>query len=423
MSKTFALISALAIIGTALAVPSFEAASNIVEGEFIVTLKPTASVEQHMANVAAMLSANGFTASQAAIKSTFAIGSQEKSGNSFLGYHAEFSDAEVAQVMNMDDVVAVEKNQIYTTQETEGWLFTPDTPAPAPAPAPVAGCTTQSDATWGIVRTDERDLKIDGFYNYETNAGKGVDVYVIDTGVYTENTDFQGRAVFGHSTTGESTQGDGNGHGTHCAGTIMSETWGLAKDATAIAVKVLSNSGSGTTAGVIAGIEWAAADAQKKKKTAIGNMSLGGGFSAAMNAATNAAFDAGLLLVVAAGNDNRDACSYSPASATKAFTVGATDIKDARSTFSNTGDCVDIFAPGTNIKSTWIGTKTATNTISGTSMAAPHVAGVAAKYLAANPKASPQEIKDALIAAATPNKLTGLTAKCPNKLLFQACQA
>lgn len=399
-----AVICATALLACAYALPVtdtqnvFQATANFIEGEYIVSLKPSVDMEQHLKEVQAMIKTKG-----GKIEGTFSIGDQSKNADAhvFKGYHAALSPEEIEMVSKMEAVSSVEKNQIYHTNADK--------------------CLTQDEATWGIVRTTEKDLKITGEYVYEDKAGDKVDVYVIDTGIYVEHNDFEGRATFGTSTAGGS--GDGNGHGTHCAGTIMSKTWGLAKDANAIAVKVLSDSGSGSTAGVIAGIEWAAKQTAASKKTAVANLSLGGGFSSAMNSATNAAHDAGLLMVVAAGNDSRDACSYSPASAEKAFTVGATDNKDARSYFSNTGNCVDIFAPGSAITSTWIGGVNSDNTISGTSMAAPHVAGVAAKYLAANPKATPQEIKDALIASSTPNKITGLTTTSPNKLLYQPCLA
>mmetsp|Transcript_29353 Transcript_29353/g.45184 ORF Transcript_29353/g.45184 Transcript_29353/m.45184 type:complete len:197 (+) Transcript_29353:2-592(+) len=195
----------------------------------------------------------------------------------------------------------------------------------------------------------------------------------------------------------------------------------MAKKSTAIAVKVLGASGSGSTAGVIAGIEWAANEAKKKKKPSVGNMSLGGGYSTSMNRATEAAVESGLAMAVAAGNEGQDACNVSPASANKVVTVGSTDNRDARSYFSNYGKCVDIFAPGSDITSTWIGSPVSDNTISGTSMASPHVCGQMAKLLSHKTSMTPSEITDALVADATDGKITDAKSGSPNKLLFGTC--
>jgi len=288
----------------------------------------------------------------------------------------------------------------------------------------LAACESQSGATWGIVRVSEHDLKLDGRYSYGADAGEGVDAYIVDTGIYTEHADFEGRASWGTDTVDNpSPKTDGNGHGTHVAGTVISKTYGLAKKATAIAVKVLGASGSGTNAGVIAGVDWVAEHHSGKKngKSSVANMSLGGGYSAALNEAVNAAVESGVAFAVAAGNENQNACNVSPASADKPLTVGATTNADARSYFSNYGKCVHIFAPGSDITSTWIGSKTATKTISGTSMASPHVCGVLARYRAANPNASAQEAQEAVVASATPDKVTDDKGTV-NKLLYAACE-
>jgi len=215
---------------------------------------------------------------------------------------------------------------------------------------------------------------------------------------------------------------DGNGHGTHCAGTIGSATYGLAKKAKLVAVKVLSDSGSGSTAGVISGIEWAS---KRIAGHSVGSMSLGGGFSATMNSAVASAVSLGLIMVVAAGNDNKNACSYSPASAPTAITVAASDNKDTKATFSNFGDCVHLFAPGVSITSTWIGSTTAINTISGTSMACPHVAGQVAKFLETDPTAKAPVAKAWLVSHAVQGiiKNIPITPATPNLLLFGDCQS
>jgi cerevisin len=240
-------------------------------------------------------------------------------------------------------------------------------------------------------------------YEYESSGGEGVDVYVIDTGININHVEFEGRASWGKTIPLDDVDDDNNGHGTHCAGTIASRKYGVAKSANVIAVKVLGSNGSGSMSDVIAGVAFAAeaaaekdsaataeykATGERKHKGSVANMSLGGGKSRALDDAVNAAVDSGLNFAVAAGNDNRDACSFSPAGAEKAVTVGASTIADERAYFSNFGSCVDVFAPGLNIMSTWIGSDTATNTISGTSMASPHTAGLLAYLLSIYPHAT-----------------------------------
>ncbi|MCD0176167.1 S8 family peptidase [Deinococcus sp. 14RED07] len=273
---------------------------------------------------------------------------------------------------------------------------------------------TQTGATWGLDRIDQRNLPLDGSYTYDTTAS-GIKAYIIDTGINTAHTNFGGRAVWGTNTTGDGNNTDCQGHGTHVAGTVGGSTWGVAKGVSLVAVKVLDCSGSGTNSGVIAGVNWAVSN--KGSAKAVANMSLGGGFSQAVNDAVNSAASQNLVMVVAAGNENQNACNVSPASAASAITVGSTTNTDARSSFSNFGTCVDIFAPGSNITSTWIGSTTATNTISGTSMAAPHVAGAAALALA-NGGSTSSGVTSTLINNATTGKVTGAGTGSPNRLLY-----
>lgn len=274
---------------------------------------------------------------------------------------------------------------------------------------------TQSGATWGLDRVDQRNLPLDGSYTYSTGAAN-VTAYIVDTGIYAANSDFGGRARVGVDEVGDGQNGvDCNGHGTHVAGTIGSATYGLAKSVNLVAVRVLDCSGSGSNSGVIAGVDWVRTNAIKP---AVANLSLGGSASTALDSAIKNAVNAGVTFVVAAGNENQDACNVSPAREASAITVGATTSSDARSSFSNFGSCVDIFAPGSNIKSLWIGSATATNTISGTSMASPHVAGAAALVLAANPSYSPAQVAAALTGNATPNVVSGAGTGSPNKLLY-----
>ncbi|KAG6849397.1 hypothetical protein H0H93_008754 [Arthromyces matolae] len=298
----------------------------------------------------------------------------------FLGYSGRFSDGVVEQIRMMPDMVEyIELDQIVRTQDV------------------------QKNAPWGLARISHRPrLTFGTFTKYEYNpqGGEGVDVYVVDTGINVDHAEFEGRASWGKTIPLNDFDEDGNGHGTHCAGTIASKKYGVAKAANVIAVKVLGSNGSGSMSDVVAGVLFAAEAAHKKAEKAreefqktgstkhkgsVANMSLGGGKSRALDEAVNAAVDTGLHFAVAAGNDNRDACNYSPAAAEKAVTVGASTLGDERAYFSNHGRCVDIHAPGLNILSTWIGSRTAINTISGTSMASPHTAGLLAYLLSIYP--------------------------------------
>jgi subtilisin family serine protease len=241
--------------------------------------------------------------------------------------------------------------------------------------AEVTADTTQSGATWGIDRIDQRALPLSGTYNY-TSTASTVYAYIIDTGIYATHTQFGGRASNVYDATGGNGT-DCNGHGTHVAGTVGAATYGVAKSVKLRGVRVLNCQGSGTNSGVIAGMDWVRVN---RINPAVANMSLGGGYSSTVNTAANNLANSGVFLAVAAGNSSADACNYSPASAASATTVGSTASNDTRSSFSNFGSCVDIYGPGSSITSTWL--NGGTNTISGTSMASPHVCGVGALYKA-----------------------------------------
>jgi len=292
------------------------------------------------------------------------------------------------------------------------------------------GCTLTTTPSWGLTRCSQRYPDLDGSYSYPSGGGAGVNVYVIDTGMRVTHTDFAGRARFGWKAINSWPSTDDQGHGTHVASTVGGRTFGIAKAVSLIAVKVLDASGSGSTAGVIGGVDWSTAQHRTGTRPSVGNMSLGGGYSAAINNAVNAASNEGLIMVVAGGNDNSNACNYSPASAANVVTCGSTTVgnnnQDTRSSFSNWGNCVSVFAPGSDITGAWIGSDTATRTISGTSMASPHVCGVAALIVGSNPNYSFQDVHDEILSLSTKNviNLQCGSAACnqsPNALLFNGC--
>ncbi len=277
--------------------------------------------------------------------------------------------------------------------------------------------TTQSGATWGIDRIDQAALPLSGTYTYNY-TGAGVKAYIIDTGINITHNEFGGRASYGYDAVdGSLPAADCNGHGTHVAGTVGGSTYGVAKGVSLVAVRVLDCTGSGTTSGVIAGINWVTSN-HTGNNPAVANMSLGGSVSTSLDTAVKNSIKDGVTYAIAAGNSNKSACNYSPARVATAITVGATTSTDARASYSNYGSCLDIFAPGSSITSAWYSSNSATNTISGTSMATPHVTGVAALYLQAHPTSTPAAVASALVAGATSNKVTSPGTGSPNKLLY-----
>ncbi|WP_338782828.1 S8 family peptidase [Streptomyces sp. DG1A-41] len=275
--------------------------------------------------------------------------------------------------------------------------------------------TQPSPPSWGLDRIDQKNLPLNSSYTYPDKAGEGVTAYVIDTGVRITHGDFGGRASYGYDAVdNDNTAQDGHGHGTHVAGTVAGGAYGVAKKAKVVGVRVLNNSGQGTTAQVVAGIDWVARNAVKP---AVANMSLGGPADTAIDTAVRNAITSGVTFVVAAGNESTNASTRSPARVTEAVTVGATTSSDARASYSNYGSVLDLFAPGSSITSAWSTSDSATNTISGTSMASPHVAGAAALHLADNPTATPAQVSTALTAAATTGVVTSPGSGSPNRLL------
>jgi len=316
------------------------------------------------------------------------------------GLSVRIKNSEVARLRNNPNVLSVEPDQ---------QMFAVDTQSPTPS--------------WGLDRIDQRSLPLNSTFT-ATAQGSGVDTYIVDTGIYASHTEFTGRLAAGFSSIADSNgTNDCNGHGTHVAGTTAGTTYGIAKSATLIPVRVLDCSGSGSNSGVIAGLDWIVAH-HISGKAAVVNMSLGGGASTALDTAVQSVINDGIVMVVAAGNSNVDACNTSPARATNALTVGATgqystgETTDSRSSYSNYGPCLDIFAPGSRITSSWIGGSAAINTISGTSMAAPHVAGVAAVLFGRYPSSTASQIASMLRTSATPNVVISPGTGSPNYLLY-----
>jgi subtilisin family serine protease len=279
---------------------------------------------------------------------------------------------------------------------------------------------TQSPATWGLDRIDQRNQLLDNSYAYAVD-GTGVTAYVIDSGIHFSHNEFDGRAVPGADFVGDGQNGnDCNGHGSHVAGTIGGQTYGVAKDVTLVSVRVFGCTGGSTWETIIAGIDWVIQ--HHAGGPAVANMSLGGDANSSIDTATNNLINDGVATAIAAGNGDflgrqRDACTYSPARVPSAMTISATKSDDAKVSWANYGSCVDWFAPGVSITSAWYTSNTATNTISGTSMATPHTAGVAALYLEANPGAGPAQVRDAIFAATTKDIVTS-SSTANNDLLY-----
>ncbi|WP_306337931.1 S8 family peptidase [Streptomyces sp. KL118A] len=382
--------TAAAVLGAVTALPAQAApaeghviaagSADAIKGSYLVTLKEGSGLKAATSQGKDLIAEYG--------------GSVQKTFKSALnGYSAKLSATEAKRLAADPAVASVEQNQRLHVD------------------------ATQSNAPWGLDRIDQPKLPLSGTYTYPDSAGTGVTAYVIDTGVRITHSEISGRAVNGYDAVdGDNTAQDGNGHGTHVATTIAGKTYGVAKKAKIVAVRVLDNNGSGTTAGVVAGIDWVTSN-HAAGAPAVANMSLGGGASTTLDNAVKKSVADGVSYAVAAGNANTNAANTSPARVPEAITVGATSNTDARASFSNYGSVLDIFAPGVNIKAGWNTSDTATNTISGTSMATPHVAGAAAVYLAGHTSATPAQVSSALTNGATPNVVTSPGSGSPNKLL------
>jgi aqualysin 1 len=273
----------------------------------------------------------------------------------------------------------------------------------------------QSDAVWNLDRIDQRALPLDGLFTYGA-TGAGVTVYIVDTGIRSTHVEFGGRVQPGFTVFDDGYGSeDCNGHGTHVAGSVGAATYGVAKDVALVAVRVMNCSGSGTTSGIIAGLDWIATN---RSGPSVANMSIGGSVSSALDRGVRNLVASGVVVATSAGNSNADACNYSPARVAEVLTVGATTSSDSRASYSNHGSCVDVFAPGSSIFSTMASSDTSTGRSSGTSMASPHVAGVAALVLSTAPTASPAAVFSAVLETSTSGVLNNVGSGSPNRLLF-----
>ena len=376
------------------ATDSAPVAGDIIENQYIVTLAP---------NITDLLGVNDLTTAIRTLLSGIGGGDVLFTyQHALTGMTVQLTDLQASLLGILPGVLAIEPDRT------------------------VAAIATQNNATWGLDRVDQPLLPLDNRFQYPDSGGQDVTVYVVDTGLRSTHSDFAGRVspgqnfvstggfLFGGGSIDPADTEDCNGHGTHVAGTAVGTTWGVAKQANIAPVRVLGCNGSGSNSGVIAGVDWVAGN---HRKPAVANLSLGGTNSTALDTAVRNAINAGVTMVVAAGNDNVNACNGSPNRVAEALTVGATTREDRRSSFSNYGACVDLFAPGSDITSAWYQSDTQTASLNGTSMAAPHAAGAAALYLAANPSASPSAVNLALVNDAVTGVIGNAGSQSPNRLL------
>lgn len=389
-ARRFAHVAGLAAAGAlAIAAPASadegqilrENAANAIPGSYVVVLDD-AQVQGRPADEIRDLSAE------------YGADVEHRYANTVQGFSAEMSREDALALSQDPAVKYVQQDQVFQTLATQ-----------APTPS------------WGLDRIDQRALPLNNQFTYPDSKGAGVTAYIIDTGILTTHSDFGGRASWGTNTTGDGRNTDCNGHGTHVASTVGGTTYGVAKGVKLVAVKVLDCAGSGAFSGVLAGVDWVTAN--HVSGPAVANMSLGGaGTNVTLENAIRNSIADGVTYAIASGNSSSNACNFTPARTPEAITVNASTNTDARASFSNFGTCTDIFAPGQNITAAWYTSNTATNTISGTSMASPHVAGAAALVLGATPAATPAQVASTLIGNATANVVTGPGTGSPNRLLF-----
>jgi subtilisin family serine protease len=353
---------------------------NAIAGSYLVVLKD------------AGLSAQGVTTSAAGLANRYGGAVAATFTSALRGFSATMSERAARRLAADPAVAWVEQDMVMHLTDTQ-----------------------TNPPSWGLDRIDQRNLPLSSSYTFPTTASN-VHAYIIDTGIRFTHTTFGGRATSGRDTVDEDNDAtDCHGHGTHVAGTVGGSQYGVAKAVQLVGIRVLNCQGSGTTTDIVQGIDWVT---QNGIRPAVANMSLGGGINTTLDNAVANSINSGVTYAIAAGNSNQDACNFSPARTPAAITLGATDINDNRASFSNFGTCVDIFGPGVNITSSWMTSDTATNTISGTSMATPHAAGVAALILAANPSFTPQQVRDRMVADSTTGVVVNAGTGSPNRLLF-----
>ncbi len=391
--RAFAVVATAAAISAASTTPALAAptgeirgagAPNAISGSYLVVLKTDA------VGTAGTFAARSSVPTRAsALAKRYGGSVADVYSAALTGFAAKMTERQARRLAADPAVAYVEQDQVITVQ------------------------ATQTNPPWGLDRIDQRNRPLSASFTYP-NTASNVRAYIIDTGIRTTHGQFGGRATWGTNTV-DSNNTDCNGHGTHVAGTVGGSTYGVAKGVRLVAVKVLNCSGSGSTTSVVNGVNWVTANAVKP---AVANMSLGGGASTSIDNAVANSIRSGVTYAVAAGNSNANACNYSPARTSTALTVGSTTSTDARSSFSNYGSCVDVFAPGSSIASAWHTSNTATNTISGTSMASPHVAGAAALVLSVNTSWTPAQVSSYLTSNATTGVVTSPGSGSPNRLLF-----
>jgi hypothetical protein len=409
MARVALVIAILALASVASAVNIYKHHNPIVSidanGEraqqYIVVMNQNANGKHHPFTAA---SRDSFLASVLPSFRAFSArqdGQHVYSQPGFIGFSAMLSAAELSIIANDTQVAYIEEDQVITLDRHQA-VEVNDIDVP----------------TWGCDRSDQKALPLDHIYHLPITKEEAVaipNIYVVDTGVYDKHVEFEGRAAQIADFVKDGRTQDCNGHGTHCAGTAGGKRTGIAPFANIFGVRVLNCQGSGTYAGVIAGINFVG---NNHTKPAVMTMSLGGGYSKAVNDATAATMAAGVTTTVASGNENSDACNTSPASTPGAITVNAMQITDNVASFSNYGKCTTLYAPGVNVVSTWYTSPTEYKSLSGTSMATPHVAGYAALFLATKPTASHKEVHDAMICAATQGVIKGVPANTPNLFFY-----